>query len=177
LDLLTYTFGLKLDKARYTSKQLRAICSVAPQMMRAKGSRRAVELLCTALMHADGLEDAFSLNSSADNTELTIFLSTRATCKEVMMEILPYILPAGIVFNVIYTGISNAEAFDSLTMQDQVKINMQPKEPRTVELIEPTTLAETPGIFTYDDKHLPVLKPNLAIGARLVPPNATSIKN
>jgi hypothetical protein len=122
LELMAYTFGLQLDKTKYTSKQLRALCSIAPQMMRAKGSEKAVELLCTALMHADGLEDLYTLTISPDRTELTISLSSLATCKEIILEILPYILPAGMVFNIVSTGMNKTRAHSQLVLQDSVRV-------------------------------------------------------
>jgi hypothetical protein len=123
LDLMTYTFGLRLDKARYNSKQLRAICSVAPQMLRAKGSSKAVRLLCTALMHADGLEDYFTITVNPDRPELTITLSSLASCKEIILELLPYILPAGMVFNIISTSTADFKAQTRVVLQDEVIIN------------------------------------------------------
>ena len=123
LDLMIYTFGLRLDKARYNSKQLRAICSVAPQMLRAKGSSKAVRLLCTALMHADGLEDYFTITVNPDRPELTITLSSLASCKEIILELLPYILPAGMVFNIISTSTADFKAQTKVVLQDEVIIN------------------------------------------------------
>ena len=100
LDLMAYTLGLRLSKEKYTSAQLRSICSVAPKMMRAKGSLRAVELLCTALIRADSVEGSFSANTNSDGTELLIHITNLSTCKDILHEVLPYIVPAGVVFNI-----------------------------------------------------------------------------
>lgn len=174
LDLMTYTFGLQLDKTRYTSKQLRALCSVAPQMLRAKGSVKAVRLLCTALMHADGLEDLFTLTPSADNTQLTISLSPLASCKEIILEILPYILPAGMVFNIISTGLSSATSHSEIDLQDSVVIcNVEP--PATAQpLTHPTSSIlsdyRDAGVFGSDTTGA-----SLVLNSKLAP-NAVLIK-
>jgi hypothetical protein len=145
LELMAYTFVLQLDKTRYTSKQLRAVCSVAPQMMRAKGSKRAVELLCTALMHADGLEDKYVLKPSSDKTELTISLSELATCKEIILEILPYILPAGMIFNVESTSLNEAQIQSNLVMQDSVATHLLDYSASEQELSNLPTLVKPEG--------------------------------
>ena len=98
LELLTYTLGLRLSKEKYTSEQLRAICSVAPRMMRHKGSLYAIELLCNALMRADAIEGS-SYVEYADN-KLTVHITNFSTCHDILYEILPYIVPAGIIFNI-----------------------------------------------------------------------------
>lgn len=100
LDLMTFTLGLRLSKAKYTSRQLRAICSVAPKMMRLKGSQQAIELLCTALMRADSAEGNFSLILNDSQTELTVYITSYATCRDALQEVLPYILPAGMIFKI-----------------------------------------------------------------------------
>jgi hypothetical protein len=100
LDLMAYTLGLRLSKEKYTSAQLRSICSVATKMMRAKGSLKAIELLCTALIRADSVAGSFSTEMNDTGTELIIFITNLSTCKDILHEILPYIVPAGVVFNI-----------------------------------------------------------------------------
>lgn len=100
LDLMAFTLGLRLDKAKYTSEQLRAICSIAPRLMKTKGSITSVDLLCAALMHADKVEGDFETNINSSGTELTIYITSYATCKEALQELLPYILPAGMTFRI-----------------------------------------------------------------------------
>ena len=100
LDLMAYTLGLRLSKDKYTSAQLRSICSVAFKMMRAKGSLKAVNLLCTALLRADSVSGSFNTELSEDGTELIVYITNMSTCKDILHEILPYIVPAGLVFNI-----------------------------------------------------------------------------
>lgn len=121
LDLLAYTFGLKIDMSRCNSKQLRAICHAAPTMMKNKGSRRAIEALCKALLSADGIEDGFSIEIDHDTNTLTIRISQYATCFGLLAEVLPYILPAGLDFNILITAEKNISGLSTkIGLQDTV---------------------------------------------------------
>lgn len=101
LDLMAFTLGLRLDKSKYTSKQLRAICSIAPKMMRTKGSIAAIKLLCNALMHADGVGGTFKIDKDKDKVgHLNISITSYTTWRDALQELLPYIVPAGMTFNI-----------------------------------------------------------------------------
>jgi hypothetical protein len=112
LELLAFTLGLRLSKEKYTSAQLRAVCSVAPYIMRNKGSKKAIELLCNALMRADSIEGKSFVE--LDGNKLTIHITDISTCHDILYEILPYIVPAGIVFNIkemsSFSGYASAHA-------------------------------------------------------------------
>lgn len=179
LELMAYTFGLRLDKSKYNSKQLRALCSITPQMLRAKGSIRAVNLLCTALMHADGLEDYYTLTVSEDSTKLTISLSDLASCKEIILEILPYILPAGVIFEIISVGMSDTSVFNTeIEISDKVIFNKidvttggalnKPDDLEEKELLTPGSIlrTETGSVITLG------LKSDLAPNMMLIKPKA-----
>ena len=172
LDLMAYTFGLQLDRSRYTSKQLRAIYSVAPQMMRSKGSRKAVELLCTALMHVDGLEDNYAVQITEDGKELNIYISDLASCKEILQEMLPYIVPAGMVFNIVRSKrFSEVNISDTFGMTDTVTLNNSSMSSH-FDHFDESDINEIikPNIFTESSETSLALKPNLAIGAVLFDP-------
>lgn len=124
LDLMAFTFGLRLDKTKYTTRQLRNVCSVAPQMMRNKGSLKAVQILCTALMRADDIEGTFLTEVSENGSQLTIYISSIASCKDIISEILPYILPAGMIFNIKQTQSAKVATQENIIMKDQVKYNV-----------------------------------------------------
>lgn len=98
LALLAFTLGLRLSKDKYTSKQLRAVCSVAPKMMRLKGSKAAIDLLCSALVRADS--SAGYVRTDYKDNRLSIYVTKTSTCQDLLYELLPYIVPAGIVFDI-----------------------------------------------------------------------------
>ena len=112
LELLAFTLGLRLSKEKYTSAQLRAVCSVAPYIMRNKGSKKAIELLCNALMRADSIEGTSFVD--LDGNKLTLRITDISTCHDILYEILPYIVPAGVVFNIkemsSFSGHTNTHA-------------------------------------------------------------------
>lgn len=118
LDLLAFTLGLRLSKEKYTSAQLRAVCSVAPRMMRNKGSKQAIELLCNALMRADSVEGASYVELTEN--KLTVHISNISTCHDILYEILPYIVPAGIVFNIKEMTSYNTTIETQTAYQDKV---------------------------------------------------------
>lgn len=146
LDLMTYTFGLRLNRTKYTSAQLRAVCSVAPFVMRHKGSRKAVETLCTALLNADHIAGEFSIEEAADGTAIWIKLSENATCYSLLQELLPYIMPAGVDFSIQYmSSYEIPEIKDSIGFTDDVYVGtVQPVS----SLAKPND--KTKGIFEYN---------------------------
>jgi hypothetical protein len=129
LDLMSFTFGLKLDKSKYTTQQLRSVCSIAPKLMKTKGSRQAIELLCTALLRAEGsgyttaegVSNSFAVELAEDTPRVDIYLSRTAGCKDILMEILPYILPAGMTYTIKQSGLeSKALIGEYVSYKDKV---------------------------------------------------------
>lgn len=55
IDLMALTLGFKL-KHNYPAKQLKAVCSVLPTIMRQKGSKKAAETAIKAILGAEGLK-------------------------------------------------------------------------------------------------------------------------
>lgn len=121
LELLAFTLGLRLSKDKYTTRQLRAVCEVAPKIMRNKGSKQAIELLCKALLRADSIEGS-SYITLLDN-KLTVYITNVATCHDILIELLPYIVPAGIVFNIKEMTWQQAPTQTQLELSDQVVIS------------------------------------------------------
>jgi hypothetical protein len=118
LELMTFTFGLKLDLTKYTNNQLRAICSIAPHLMRTKGTMKAVELICTALLRAEGVEGTYKLQVKENNLE--VIMPPTAQNKELLRDLLPYVLPAGITFTVKRATQTSHVAQTTLGLADNV---------------------------------------------------------
>lgn len=154
LDLMTFTLGLRLNKAKYTSRQLRAICSVAPKMMRLKGSQKAVELLCTALMRADSAEGNFSLILNDTQTELTVYITSYATCRDALQEILPYILPAGMVFKIKESAGLTYETETNLNVLDEVKVAVHKLSNSIMSEVLSKEEYEVNAPFVLDDSNI-----------------------
>lgn len=100
IDLLTLTLGFKA-RHNYNVKQLAAICSILPTILRNKGTLLAIKIACQALLNAEGITD--NANIIADWTEnpasifsLIIYIPPALTDLSLLLDLLSYILPAGI---------------------------------------------------------------------------------
>lgn len=95
IDLLTLTLGFK-PKHNYSVKQLAAICSIFQTILRNKGSVYAIELACTALLHAEGITDECKVYFDEKTYTATIMISQELSDISLLNDLLDYILPAGI---------------------------------------------------------------------------------
>ena len=92
LDLLALTLGFK-SKHEYNTKQLAALCSIFPFVLRNKGSKLAIETACNALLNAEGITKEASIEVS--NQIVSIFLPSELSDLNLLKDLLNYILPAG----------------------------------------------------------------------------------
>ena len=92
LDLLALTLGFK-SKHEYNTKQLAALCSIFPFVLRNKGSKLAIETACNALLNAEGITKKASIEVS--NQTVSIFLPSELSDLNLLKDLLNYILPAG----------------------------------------------------------------------------------
>lgn len=92
LDLLALTLGFK-SKHEYNTKQLAALCSIFPFVLRNKGSKLAIETACNALLNAEGITKEASIEVS--NQTVSIFLPSELSDLNLLKDLLNYILPAG----------------------------------------------------------------------------------
>ena len=92
LDLLALTLGFK-SKHEYNTKQLAALCSIFPFVLRKKGSKLAIETACNALLNAEGITKEASIEVS--NQTVAIFLPSELSDLNLLKDLLNYILPAG----------------------------------------------------------------------------------
>ena len=92
LDLLALTLGFK-SKHEYNTKQLAALCSIFPFVLRNKGSKLAIETACNALLNAEGITKEASIEVS-DQT-VSIFLPSELSDLNLLKDLLNYVLPAG----------------------------------------------------------------------------------
>ena len=93
VDLLTLTLGFK-SKHQYNTKQLVALCSIFPTILKNKGNIKAVQLAGQALLNAEGVTDPF--NCKMINNTLYLFVPKKLSDLNLLYDLLDYILPAGI---------------------------------------------------------------------------------
>ncbi len=145
LDLLAFTFGLKFDRTKYTAAQIRSICSVAAQLMKHKGSIKAIELLCTTVLRAEGMSATCEIERSSSGADIAILLPANATCRDILFEMLPYILPAGMTFNIVQAAANTrAVAIDNIGFSENVVYTEQAPIPSLNSPLKPIQDLKTP---------------------------------
>lgn len=116
-ELLALTLGFKV-KRNYDQAQLAALVSVIPSLLRYKGTKKAIEMAGAALMNAAGSTEMFDCHLE-DNC-LKVLLPKDLIDTNLFMDLLPYILPAGVTCEVVrksqaYKEVSTEiEYFDKL---------------------------------------------------------------
>lgn len=116
LELYALTLGLH-PKRKYSSNQLAAICSVFADIMRNKGSIKALQLAGNALIKAERIkpvgndkqEFTYAIDSN-NPTKIHLFFPQDFTDFTLFNDLLDYILPAGMTCDITSTLISTASA-------------------------------------------------------------------
>ncbi len=177
LNLMATTFGLRLDASKYTSDQLRAVCSIAPKLMRYKGSLKAIEYLCNALLRVEGMEEMYLIEQAADDPyHLIISLPTQAKHKVILDEILPYITPAGVTFSIRQAFFTFVETSTPYALSEEVVVGHGDADVQN-RLVKPTDLkslraanifVQQPSFYTESNKEA-IGKSGFAVVAGFTP--------
>ena len=88
-ELLATTLGFKLRR-NYDKEQLAALVSIFPQLLKVKGTKRAIDLVGNALVKASGVPGSFT--SELKDHVLTVKIPVELTDITLFMDLLPYIL-------------------------------------------------------------------------------------
>lgn len=119
LNLLTFTLGFQ-SKHHYNSKQLLAICSVLPLILKHKGSLNAILIAVNSILYAEGINQALDYEFKDNN--LVLYLSPDLSDLTLLKDIMIYILPAGIGCDMIKEIQSVNEIKTILTTKDEVMV-------------------------------------------------------
>lgn len=119
LNLLAFTLGFQ-SKHQYNSKQLLAICSVLPLILKHKGSLNAILIAVNSILYAEGINQA--LDYEFKNNNLVLYLSPDLSDLTLLKDIMIYILPAGIGCNMIKEIQSINKIETVLTTKDEVTV-------------------------------------------------------
>ena len=119
LNLLAFTLGFQ-SKHHYNSKQLLAICSVLPLILKNKGSLNAILIAVNSILYAEGISQA--LDYEFKNNNLVLYLSQDLSDLTLLKDIMIYILPAGIGCDMIKEIQSVNKIETILTTKDEVKV-------------------------------------------------------
>ena len=119
LNLLAFTLGFQ-SKHHYNSKQLLAICSVLPLILKHKGSLNAILIAVNSILYAEGINQALDYEFKDNN--LVLYLSPDLSDLTLLKDIMIYILPAGIGCDMIKEIQSINKIETILTTKDEVKV-------------------------------------------------------
>ena len=121
LNLLALTLGFKPTK-NYNSKQLRAICSVLPTILRHKGSIQALVLATNALLAAEGVRQPLDYTMHPKEG-ITLYVAQELDDLNLFTDLLDYLLPAGLSCNIVKESQLVKEVRTTLGFNDHVTIN------------------------------------------------------
>ena len=102
IDLMAMTLGFHA-KHKYTSQQLKAICFVLSEIIRNKGTIKALTIACDAIFHAEGIQGQFDYELTNNNTNIVIYLPQELSDTTLLNDLFEYILPAGMSCQIIKT--------------------------------------------------------------------------
>lgn len=98
INLLLTTLGFS-RRHEYNANDLRKICSVFTELLRLKGTRKAVELAIATLMNAQNIDKEFNVVdrtiSGVKQYTFDIYLPIELKDIELLEDIFDYILPSG----------------------------------------------------------------------------------
>lgn len=97
-ELLALTLGFKV-KRNYDQKQLAALVSIIPKVLKCKGTEKAIMMAGEALVSASGSSGGFSCKIKGNLLEAV--LPEDLVDTNLFMDLLPYILPAGMTCRIV----------------------------------------------------------------------------
>lgn len=97
-ELLAMTLGFKI-KRDYDKDQLATLVSIIPKILKYKGTEKAIRLAGEALLRTSGATGRFDVTSDGNTVE--VLLPKNLVDITLFMDLMPYILPAGMTCRVI----------------------------------------------------------------------------
>ena len=122
-ELLAMSLGFKV-KRNYDQKQLTALVEVLPRVLKYKGTYTAISIAGKALVAASGASGG--VNIEANGGELKVSLPKNLVDISLFIDLLPYILPAGMTCRIIRTdrlheGYNTEVGYQDTMMADLVQ--------------------------------------------------------
>ena len=100
LDLMMMTFGFQ-SKHNYNVKQLKALCAAFASVIRNKGNITSILYACNALVGAEGITEPIYLDVTSERNKLIMYVPQELSDTNLLKDLLNYILPAGMKFEMI----------------------------------------------------------------------------
>ena len=121
LNLLAFTLGFKPTK-NYNSKQLCAICSVLPTILKHKGSIQALVLATNALLAAEGVRQPLDYTMHPKQG-ITLYVAQELDDLSLFTDLLDYLLPAGLSCTIVKESQAVYDVKTTLSVTDAVTIS------------------------------------------------------
>jgi hypothetical protein len=102
VELLARTLGFKV-KRNYDQNQLKALVAAIPIILKYKGTTTAITMAGNALVAAAGTVGDFSIKE-VNEGELTVVFPENLVDITLFVDLLPYILPAGMTCHIMRTN-------------------------------------------------------------------------
>ena len=130
IELLALTLGFKV-RHKYTAKHLRAICSCFSEILRNKGTIKAVLIACGAIFNSEGIDSDVNYELDEKNSHsLTVFLPPELKDTTLLIDLCDYILPAGMSCNFVHLVVINTSGVTQVWTQDTFKLYARGTEER-----------------------------------------------
>ena len=123
LNLLALTLGFKITKQQYNSKQLRALCSALPTILKNKGSIQALVLAANTLLAAEGVTQ--ELDYTVTTQGIILGVAQELDDLSLLEDLLDYLLPAGLSCTIIKKSKLVTSANTMVALIDQVKVQKE----------------------------------------------------
>jgi hypothetical protein len=120
LNLLALTLGFKPTK-KYNSKQLRAICSALPTILKSKGSIQSLVLATNALLAAEGVKQPLDYTMHPKEG-ITLYVAQELDDLSLFTDLLDYLLPAGLSCNIVKESQVITKVTTNIGVKDSVNI-------------------------------------------------------
>jgi hypothetical protein len=125
IDLLSYTLGFK-PKHKYNTLQLTTVCSSLMLILKNKGNLTSINYILNALLKTEGIDYGgyFEIDPK-DNHSITIYCPKGLSDITLLNDMLDYILPAGMSYNIIrQTKIVSDDAKDYVVSKDTLSTTL-----------------------------------------------------
>jgi hypothetical protein len=174
LELLAMTLGFK-PKHQYNARQLKAVCSVFTEILKNKGSIRALKIACEALFNAMDVDQPLDYNftEGKNKTEVNLYIPPEFEDITILTDLLTYVLPAGMSCNIIKELHIKAESNTNIGLKDTV--TWKPINSNTYsQLPRLTTTATTdPNAIRTSDAIKALItdaKPGFSVNSEIIKP-------
>ena len=154
LELLAMTLGVK-PKHQYNARQLKAVCSIFTEILKNKGSIKALKIACEALFNAMDVDQPldYSFTEGKGKTELDLYIPPDFEDITILIDLLTYVLPAGMSCNIIKELHIKTESNTNIGLKDtvtwrSVNLNTYSQIPRlsTTATTDPATIKTSDAI-------------------------------